>query len=207
MELLASARYRELKDIRWDVYVPYGQFSFPVRYVTVRTSFDPSTLVATVRREVAALDPNQAVTSVATMEQLFSNALARPRFNALLLGLLSVLAVTLAAVGLYGVVSYSVSARTNEIGVRMALGARGRDVLSLVVKQGMILVLVGIAVGLAASLILTRLLASLLFGVSATDPLTFLVIPLALMTVGLLACIIPARRATRVDPMVALRYE
>ncbi|HXG68907.1 MAG TPA: ABC transporter permease, partial [Blastocatellia bacterium] len=205
--IAGDARYRELKDIRWDVYVPYRQFDFPVTYVTVRTVSDPSSFLPIARREVAALDPNQAITSVMTMEQIVSATLARPRFNALLLNLLAALAAALAAVGIYGVMSYSVTQRTREIGIRVALGAQMSDVMKLVVGQGMRLALVGVLIGLGGAFALTRLMESLLYGVSATDPLTFAAIALLLAGVALLACYLPARRAMKVDPMVALRYE
>src|SRR5262247_1491271 len=159
------------------------------------------------RREVAALDPEQAVMSAMTMEQRVSASLARPRFNAVLLNLLSALAAALAAVGIYGVISYSVAQRTREIGIRLALGARRGDVLRLVIGQGVALAGAGVAIGLAASLALTRLMQGLLYGVSATDLLTFAGAALLLSVVAVVACWLPARRATRVDPMVALREE
>ena len=147
------------------------------------------------------------MTSVATMEQLVAAHLARPRFSAVLLNWLSGLALALAGVGIYGVLAYSVARRIGEFGVRIALGARGVDILKLVIGQGMRLVAIGLVAGLAASFALTRLLSKLLFGVSATDPLTFGVSALILAAVALLACWLPARRATRVDPQVALRSE
>src|SRR5499426_4127745 len=202
-----DARLIDLKDARWNVYVPYRQFAHPVSYVAIRSASDPAALMAMVRREAAALDPEQAVMGVMTMEQRVSTALARPRFNALLLNLLSALAAALAAVGIYGVISYSVAQRTREIGIRMALGARRRDVLRLVIRQGMALAGAGVAIGLAASLALTRLMQSLLYGVSATDLLTFAGAALLLGAVAVAACWQPARRATKVDPMVALREE
>jgi predicted permease len=205
--VVGDARYRDLRDPRWDVYVTYRQFTFPVRYVTVRTASDPAAFAEVVRREVAALDPNQAVTALKTTSQLFSENVARPRFNTLLLGLLSLVAGLLAAVGIYGVMSYSVQQRTHEIGIRLALGARPRDVLSLVVRQGMVLAMVGIGSGLVVAIAATRLLQGLLYGVSVLDPLTFLGMTIALTCVALLASYVPARRATKVDPMVALRYE
>jgi putative ABC transport system permease protein len=160
-----------------------------------------------VRREVDALDPEQTVMSVMTMEQRVSTSLAQPRFNALLLNLLSALAAALAAVGIYGVISYSVAQRTREIGIRMALGARRRDVLRLVIGQGMALAVAGVAIGLAASLALTRLMAGLLYGVSATDLWTFAGATALLGAVAIAACWLPARRATKGDPMIALRCE
>ena len=205
--VVGDARYREVRDARWDVYVPYRQFAFPVRYITVRTASDPAAFSAVVRREVAALDPQQAVTSVKTTAQLFLENVARPRFNSLLLGLLAALAALLAALGIYGVISYAVAQRTREIGVRIALGAQRGDVLRLVFKQGLTFIVSGIVIGLVGAFMLSRLMESLLFGISATDPATFIVVSLLLVVVALLACYIPARRAMKVDPMVALRYE
>jgi putative ABC transport system permease protein len=202
-----DARLIDLKDARWNVYVPYRQFAYPVSYVAIRSTSDPAALMAMVRREVAALDPEQAVMGVMTMEQRVSTSLARPRFNALLLNLLSALAAALAAVGIYGVISYSVAQRTREIGIRLALGAKRSDVSRLVIRQGMALAGAGVAIGLAASLALTRLMQGLLYGVSASDLLTFAGATLLLGAVAVAACWLPARRATRVDPMVALREE
>ncbi len=205
--IAGDARYRELRKGRFDVYVPYRQFAFPPMYVTIRTESEPSSFVPIVRREMAALDPDQAMTSVMTMEQIVSAALVRPRFNALLLNVLSVVAAILAMVGIYGVISYSVTERTHEIGIRLALGARGGDMLKLVIGQGMKLTTTGLAIGLLASFVLMRLLESLLFGVSTTDPLTYAAIAFMLTGVALLACYLPARRAAKVDPLIALRHE
>ncbi len=202
-----DVRYRELQGARWDIYVPYTQSTVTLNHFALRTTTAPASFVTTVRREVAALDPQLAVASVATMEELLTTNLARPRFNALLLNWLSALALLLAAVGIYGVTAYAVAQRTSELGIRMALGAQATDILKLVIGQGMRLALPGIALGLIAALALTRLLKNLLFGVSASDPLTFVGLSLLLAVVALLACWIPARRATRVDPLVALRYE
>lgn len=206
--IAGDARYRELQDVRFDLYIPFAQWQMAfVNHFAVRTTTDPIAFVATVRREVAALDPMQAVTSLATMEQKVARNLAQPRFSAVLLNWLSGLALLLAAVGIYGVLAYSVAQRTGELGIRMALGAQGRDIFQLVIGQGMRLVWIGLGLGFVASFGLMRLMKTLLFGVSATDPLTFVGIALLLILVALLACWLPARRATRVDPITALRYE
>jgi putative ABC transport system permease protein len=173
----------------------------------IRTAGDPASLAPAVRNIIQTLDGEQPLADVRTMESLLANSVARARFNTLLLTVFAVVALILAAVGIYGVMSYAVTQRTHEIGIRMALGAPTSTVLALVVKQGMTLALIGVGVGLAASFALTRIVASLLYNVSATDTLTFSLIPLLLTSVALLACYVPARRAMKVDPMVALRYE
>jgi putative ABC transport system permease protein len=173
----------------------------------LRTTGAPLPLSAAIRSEVRQLDPSLAARNLRSMEQLVGRSIAPQRFNLSLLSLFSGLGMLLAAVGIYGVMAYSVSQRTHEIGLRMALGAQARDVLKLVVKQGMAVALMGVAIGLIASFALTRLMKNLLFGVSATDPATLAGVALLLTCVALLACYIPARRATRVDPLVALRYE
>ncbi|HWO01338.1 MAG TPA: ABC transporter permease [Blastocatellia bacterium] len=203
----ADARYRELKDIRWDLYVPYRQSTAPIRYIAVRTNSDPVAFVSAARHTVASMDPTQALSGVMTMEQLVDGNLSRSRFISLLLVSLAMLGALLAAVGIYGVISCAVTQRTQEIGVRMALGAQPRDVLRLVIGQGMRLALTGVATGLMSALALTRLMTSLLYGVGASDAVTFGLTAVLLAGVALLACYLPARRATKVDPMVALRYE
>ncbi|HKO96752.1 MAG TPA: ABC transporter permease [Pyrinomonadaceae bacterium] len=195
------------RETRQTVYVPYHQV--PIREMTMalRTSGDPESLAGAVRKEVLALDKDQPVTNVLTMNAVISRSVWQPRFYAILFGIFAVLALVLAAVGIYGVMSYAVTQRTQEIGIRMALGARAVDVLRLVVKNGMTLITIGVVIGLVAALALTRLMATLLFGVTPTDMLTFIAVSAVLVLVALVACLVPARRATKVDPLVALRYE
>jgi putative ABC transport system permease protein len=202
-----DTRYRELQNTRVDLYAPYEQSMPVLNHFAVRTTLDEANALAIVRREVASIDPQQAVSRVATMDDLVATHLARPRFSAVLLNWLSGLAALLAAVGIFGVMAYSVAQRSGEFGVRIALGAQSSDILRLVIGQGLRLVAIGVAIGLAGSFALTRLISKLLFGVSATDPLTFIAIAALMTFVALLACYIPARRATKVDPMIALRTE
>jgi ABC-type antimicrobial peptide transport system permease subunit len=176
------------------------------RELVVRTETDPLKLAAAVRSEVWALDKNVPVYNVSAMSELLAGATAQPRFSLVLLGLFATVALILAISGLYAVMAYSVSQRTREIGIRLALGAQAGDVLKLITQQGLVLLLAGILIGLAGAFALTRVLSTLLFEVSVTDPLTFIAIPLLLMVVALLACWVPARRATKVDPLVALRH-
>ena len=175
--------------------------------LVIRTQGEPTSLTAAVRKEVQAIDADQPVAAVRTMEQWLDTAVATPRYRTSLLALFALVALVLASTGIYGVMSYSVTQRTHEIGVRMALGARQRDVLKLVVRQGMMLVVMGVGIGLAGALALTRVMSTLLFNVGAKDPLTFVFVATLLTTVAFVACYIPARRATKVDPLVALRYE
>jgi putative ABC transport system permease protein len=176
-------------------------------YVALKTDVAPLSIFSAVRAAVQSLDKHQAFYDVRTLEERLRGSIAQQRFQTLLLTLFAALALTLTAVGLYGVMAYSVAQRTQELGIRIALGAQSRDVLRLVVKQGMTLTFIGVALGLSGALALTRLLKNLLFSVSPTDPLTFAVIVLLLASVALLACFVPARRATKVDPLVALRCE
>jgi putative ABC transport system permease protein len=189
------------------MYRPLMQSSWEELTLTVQSKLPPEKLTAAIREQVATVDKDQPVANVQTMESLFAKAVAPQRFQMILVALFASLALVLAMVGIYGVMAYSVTQRTHEIGIRMALGARRLDVLKLVMAQGLVEGLVGIAIGLAGAFALTRLLSSLLYGVSATDPLIFTGISLLLGLVALLACYLPARRATAVDPMTALRYE
>ncbi len=191
------------------IYTPYEQQN-QLRgsiYILLRTSTDPQNLIAAVRHEVEQMDSDLPIANIKTGEKLLAESVGQPRFHTTLIAIFALVALVLAAIGIYGVIAYSVTQRTHEIGIRMALGARPRDVLKLVIGKGMKLALIGVAVGLIAAFALTRLMENLLFKVSATDLLTYAVITVLLTAVALLACYIPARRATKVDPMVALRYE
>ena len=206
--VVGDVRYAKLDgELQPMVYWTPPHLTYSAMTFVLRTHGDPTDLAPAVRREILAIDKDQPVSEVRTMESWLSDSLARTRFGTLLLSAFAGLALTLAAAGLYGVMSYSVAQRQNEIGVRMALGAKTSDVLRLVVRQGLVLVLVGVALGLAGALALTRVLATLLYDVSATDPLTFAILALLLTAVSAVACYIPARRAARVDPLIAMRYD
>jgi predicted permease len=196
-------------DAKEEMYVPYMQPVLPLFALTValRTSNDPAAMTSALRTAILEVDKNQPLVNVRTMEQSISSSLDEQRFRTLLLGLLAALALMLSAIGVYGVMSYSVSLRTQEIGIRVALGAQWRDVFSLVIARGFALVGAGILIGGIASWLLSRLINQFLFGVHAGDPLTFFGVAAMLLAVAFLACYFPARRATRVDPIVALRYE
>jgi putative ABC transport system permease protein len=190
-----------------EMYVPYLQKPFNFMAIVVRTASDPLSMVGAVRGEILSVDRSQPVYDVKSMRQVVSESVSQPRLYTLLLGIFAALALVLAAVGIYGVMNYSVAQRTHEIGIRMALGAQRADILKMVVGQGMLLAFLGIVLGLVAAFLVTRVMESLLFGVGTRDLATFFIIPLVLAVVAFLSSYIPARRATRVDPMVALRYE
>jgi len=197
-------------DAPLTIYMPYEQgpsFLLSFMAIAVRTDGDPFALVNSVRTEVQSVDPEIPVFGVSSMEELISKSVSEPRFNSVLLASFAGLALLLAAVGIYGVIAYSVTQRTHEIGIRMALGAEPRRVAKRIVEEGARLALIGIALGIVLSLVLARLIANFLFGVTATDPSTFCGVSILLTLVALAACYIPARRAAKVDPMVALRYE
>jgi putative ABC transport system permease protein len=211
--VVANVKHRGLDAAdRPELYVPYRQPLFanwtvrPMQ-IAVRTAGDPLMAAGTVRREIARLDPDQPISDVRTMDERIGRSLAGRRFNMILLAVFAALALALAGIGIYGIVAYAVTQRTHEIGVRLALGAQRRDVVAMIVAQGMAMTAAGALVGVVSALLLTRLMSSLLFGVSAADPITFTAVPLLLAAVAFIACYVPARRATRVDPLVALRTE
>jgi putative ABC transport system permease protein len=215
--IVGSVRESGLKDSDQGVmYIPQPQTTdgltklansvIPLSWA-VRTSNDPSSLSAAIQREIMAVDGQLPISKIRTMEQVVSESTARQNFNMLLLSIFAGLALLLAAIGIYGLMSYTVEQRTQEIGIRMALGAGRGDMLKLIVRQGMLLAGIGVAIGLAAAFGLARLLASLLFGVKTTDPGTYAGVALVLIAVALFASYVPARRATKIDPLIALRYE
>ncbi|MBO0722945.1 MAG: ABC transporter permease, partial [Blastocatellia bacterium] len=212
--------YREIVGIVGDVkqysltqentlqtYEPHTQQPFGFMSLVVRAKIDPATLAESIRREVLQIDKEQPVDRVKTLAEYVTDSMSQQRFSMTLLGIFAGVAIALAVMGIYGVMSYSVTQRNQEIGIRIALGARSRDVFKLVLGQGMILALIGIAIGLAAAFAVTRVLSLMLYSVSATDPSTFALISALLLLVALIACYLPARRATRIDPLVAMRSE
>ena len=207
--VVGDVKYRNVEQtVEPDVYIPYLQtVEESPSFILLRTSSNPSALVAGLRREVLALDKNVPLYDVKTLEERSRDATSRARFTALLLGVFAAMALLLSSIGIYGVMAYAVAGRTREIGIRMALGAQRADVLRLIMGDGIALTIAGLAMGLAASLAATRVLANQLYGVGATDPVTFAAVSLILAAVALAASYIPARRATRVDPIVALRHE
>ena len=192
---------------RFEIYLPYAQSPASLVTWVVRTTGDPLKELSAIKEKIREGNPTQTFLSIATMDQLVDRTITQRRFNLMLLGSFAALALILAAVGLYGLISYTTAQRTHEIGIRMALGARTGDVLRLVIGQGIKLALIGVMIGMGGALAVTRLMRSLLFGVSAIDPLTFVVVALSLTLVALAACWLPARRATKVDPLMALRTE
>ncbi len=195
--------------VRPVLYYPFRQSSSTFANLVARTSTDPTALAASIRNEVRNLEPDAAILNVRTMDEMIAQTPASfmRRFPALLISIFAGVALLLASIGIYGVVSYSVSQQTHYIGVRMALGASPSDILKMVLKQGLLLALLGVGIGVGAAFGLMRLLSTLLYQVSATDVSTFAIVTGTLFFVALLACFLPARRATKVDPLVALRYE
>jgi putative ABC transport system permease protein len=206
--VVSDVRNRNLSsELRAGYFIPAPQMPFNQMTLIVRTGNDPHSLITAVQNEVHAMDQEVPVFNIKTMEEYISATVATPRFNTTLLVIFAGVALILTIVGLYGVMSYSVAQRTNEIGIRMALGAQTGDVLRLIISQGFKLVLIGLGIGLVGAFAMTRVIASLLFGVTTKDPITFVAVAVLLALVALLACYIPARRATRLDPLHALRYE
>jgi putative ABC transport system permease protein len=189
------------------IYWPHPREPYQFMNFVLRAAIDPATLSAAAVKEIHALDPDQPVADIRTLDQVVAKSIARPRFNTLLLAIFAGVALVLASVGIYGVMNYSATQRTHEVGIRMALGATRADIMRLVVGNGMMLTLTGIVVGLLASWALTRVMATLLFGVTATDLPTFIGVSAVLAAVAFIANYIPARKATRVNPLIALRYE
>jgi predicted permease len=203
-----DTRHRSLiADAPLLLYLPVLQAYDGRATIVVHTATDPTRMLAAIRGEVAAMDKNLPVFAVKTMSEQIADTIWQQRMAAGLIGLFGLLALVLAAIGIYGVMAHSVAERTREIGIRMALGAQAGEVLRLVFKQGLRLALAGVVIGLAAAFALTRVMASLLYGVSATDPMTFIIAAVILTGVALVACFVPARRATKVDPMIALRCD
>lgn len=205
--VVADVKNRSLStEVRPGYFVPSAQVPFDRMTIVVKSAGDPRSLITSLQREVTSMDKELPTFNIKTMDDYLAASVAAPRFNTTLLSIFAAVALILTIVGLYGVMSYTVAQRTNEVGIRMALGAQTRDVLRLIVSQGFKLVLLGLVIGLVGAFALTRLISSLLFGVTTKDPLTFAAVAVLLALVALLACYLPARRASRVDPMEALRY-
>jgi len=206
--VVGNVTHIALSEPDWpEMYVPYAQFAPATVNVVVRAAADPMNLSSALRASVSAVDKNVTLSGVQSLDDVLGASVSQPRFSSQLLGMFAALALVLAAIGLYGLMAYSTTQRRNEIGIRMALGARREDILRLILRQGSRLALIGMGLGFVASLFLTRLLSKMLFTVGPTDPQTFLAVALLLGGVALAACLIPARRAAKVDPMIALRYE
>ncbi len=194
-------------EARCETFLPHAQAASSGMTMIVRASSDPMNLIGAMRSKIWEIDKDQAIYDIRTMDAMLGQMMSQRRFNMMLFGILAAVALILASVGIYGVISYSVTQRTHEIGIRLALGASPTDVMKMILRQGMLLAVAGVGLGLGASFLLTRFMSSLLYGVSATDPVTFAIIGATLAVVALGACFVPARRALKVDPMVALRYE
>jgi putative ABC transport system permease protein len=194
-------------NARPSMYLPHLQRPTGGMSIVIRTNGDPSSLSSMARSQVHSVDPNIPVTNIRTMDEIFSASIEQQRFAMLLVGLFGAVALALAAIGIYGVMSYSVLQRTHEIGVRMALGAQRTDVLKLILVQGVFISFLGVIVGLAASFALTRVMSTLLFGITPTDTMVFATVAFGIFAIGIVATYMPAWRATKVDPLLALRYE
>ena len=206
--VVGNIRQESITDeVAPEIYLPFAQLRVNGMTLLVRTTSDPLALARSVRSEVFAIDKNQPVYDVKTLAQRVNDAVAVSRSLMVLFAAFALLALVLGAVGIYGVISYSVTQRTHEIGIRMALGARAANVLSLIMKNGLMLVLAGIAIGVGSAFGLTRFLATLLFGIEPTDSVTFIVVSSVFFVIAMIAALIPALRATRVDPVIALRSE
>jgi putative ABC transport system permease protein len=206
--VVGNITHISLSEADWpEMYVPYAQFAPPTINVVVRAAANPLNLAAALQAQAKDVDKDVTLSAITSMDAVLGASVAQPRFSSELLSAFAALALLLAAIGLYGLMAYSVTQRRNEIGIRMALGARREDVLKLILRQGSRLTLAGIVIGLITSLGATRLLSSMLFSVTSKDPETFIAVALLLVGVALGACYVPARRAAKVDPMVALRYE
>ena len=202
-----DVRHELTIEVTPEYYTPHAQDGWRSMVLVARTHVDPVSLAGSIRQDVWAIDKDQPVFDVRTMQEVRSLSVGLQQFNSVMIGIFAAVALLLASIGIYGVMAFAVTQRTQEIGIRMALGARKADVLKMVVGNGMKLAFLGLAIGLVASWLLTRFISSLLFGVEPTDPLTFGAVSVCLLVAALLACYLPARRATKVDPLEALRYE